>query len=39
MCQKCEGNCGLWDLNQIIKRKYGENMKKIVGTAWKLPAK
>ena len=19
--QKCEGNCGLWDLNEIIKKK------------------
>ena len=38
MCQKCEGNCGLWVLNQIIK-KYAENMKKIAEIVWELPAK
>ena len=31
MCQKCEGNCGLWVLNEIIKTIYPENLKKIVG--------
>ena len=29
--QKCEGNCGLWVLNEIIKETYPENLKKIVG--------
>ena len=28
MGQKCEGNCGLWVLNEIIFKKYPENMKK-----------
>ena len=28
MGQKCEGNCGLWVLNEIIKNIYPENMKK-----------
>ena len=31
MDQKCEGNCGLWVLNEILK--------KIVGAVWELPAK
>ena len=30
MCQKCEGICGLWVLNEIIKKIYAENMKKIM---------
>ena len=34
--QKCEGNCGWWVLNEIIKNIYPENLKKIV---WELPAK
>ena len=38
MCQKCGGICGLWVLNEIIKE-YAENMKKIVGVTWELPAK
>ena len=37
--QKCEGNCGLWVLNEIIKKIYPENLKKIVGAVWELPAK
>ena len=37
--QKCEGNCGLWVLNEIIKRMYPESLKKIVGAVWELPAK
>ena len=37
--QKCEGNCGLWVLNEILKKTYSENLKKIVGAVWKLPAK
>ena len=39
MCQKCEGNCGLWVLNEIVKETYPENLKKIVGAVWELPAK
>ena len=39
MGQKCEGNCGLWVLNEIIKKTYPKNLKKIVGAVWKLPAK
>ena len=35
MGQKREGNCGLWVLNEIIKK----NLKKIVGAVWELPAK
>ena len=31
MCQKWEGNCGLWVLNEMIFKKYGERLKKIVG--------
>ena len=29
--QKCEGNCGLWVLNEMLKRSYPEYLKKIVG--------
>ena len=37
---KYEGNCGLWVLNEIIKKNiYAENLKKIVGAIWELPAK
>ena len=32
MCQKCEGDCGLWILNEIMKEKYPENMKKTFGS-------
>ena len=39
MGQKCEGNCGLWVHNEIIKKIYPENLKKIVGAVWDLPAK
>ena len=39
MGQKYEGNCGLWVLNEIIKKTYPENLKKIVGAVWELPAK
>ena len=39
MCQKCEGNCGLWVLNEMIKKIYPENLKKIVGAVWELHAK
>ena len=39
MGQKCEGNCGLWVLNEILKKTYAENLKKIVGAVWELLAK
>ena len=39
MGQKCEGNCGLWVLNEIIKRMYTESLTKIVGAVWELTAK
>ena len=39
MGQKCEGNCGLWVLNEIIKKVYPENLKKIVVAVYELPAK
>ena len=39
MCQKCEGNFGLWVLNEITFKKYAESLKKIVGAVWELPAK
>ena len=39
MGKKFEGNCGLWVLNEMIKKIYPENMKKIVGAVWELPAK
>ena len=31
MGQKCEHNCGLWVINEIIKKIYPENLRKIVG--------
>ena len=33
------GNCGLWVLNEIHKKTYPENLKKIVGAVCELPAK
>jgi hypothetical protein len=39
MSQKCEGNCGLWVLNEIIKTIYPENLKKIKGAVKELPAR
>ena len=39
MGQKCEGNCGLWVLHVILKKTYPENLKKIVGAVWELPAR
>ena len=39
MRQKYGGDCGLWVLNEIILKRYTENMKKIVGALWELPAK
>ena len=37
MGQKCEGDCGLWCLNEMIKKIYPENLMKIVGAVWELP--
>ena len=39
MGQKCEGDCVLWVLNEILKKTYPENLKKIVGAVWEIPAK
>ena len=39
MGQKCEGNCGLWVPNVIIKNTYRENLKNIVGVLRELSAK
>ena len=39
MCQKWEGDCDLWVLDEIILKKYAESLKKNVGDVWKLPAK
>ena len=39
MRQKCGGNCGLWVLDKMIQKISAENIKKIVGAVWKLPAK
>ena len=39
MCQICGGDFGLWVLNEINKKTYPENMKKIVEAVWELPAK
>ena len=33
-----EGDCGLWVLNEIIKKTYTESLKKIVGAVSELPA-
>ena len=30
---------GLWVSHEIILKKYAENIKKIVGAVWELPAK
>ena len=29
----------LWVLNEIIKKRYPEYLKKIMGTVWEFPAK
>ena len=39
MCQKWECDCGLWVLNEIIKNKYAESLKKIMGAVWEMSAK
>ena len=39
MGQKCESNCGLWVLNEMIKKIHPENLKQIVDAVWELPAK
>ena len=30
MCQKWEGDCGLWDLTEIFLKEYAESLKKII---------
>ena len=37
MGQKCEGDCGLWVLNEILKKTYPEILKKIVGAVLEIP--
>ena len=37
MGQKFEGNCGLWVLDEIIKKTYPEILKTIVGAVWEQP--
>ena len=39
MGQKCEGNCGLWAFNEMVRKINPENLKKIVGAIWELSAK
>ena len=39
MGRKCEGNCGLWVLTEMIKKIYPEKLKKILGAVGELPAK
>ena len=40
MGQKCEESCGLWVLNEVIKKENPENLKKtIVEAVWELPAR
>ena len=39
MCQKWEGNCGLWVLNEMIQKINPKNLTKNVGAVWELPAK
>ena len=39
MCKKCGGKSGLWVLHEKMNKTYAENMKKIMGAVWELPAK
>ena len=39
MGQKCEGNYGFWVLNEMIEKIDPENLNKIVGAVWEIPAK
>ena len=39
MCQKWEGDCGVWILNEIILKKYAESLKKIVGAIFSADTK
>ena len=39
MCPKCGGKSGLWDNFFRLEENYAENMRKIVGALWELPAK
>ena len=34
MCQKWEGDCGLWVLNEIIFKRYAESLKTWVKMQW-----
>ena len=36
MGQKCEGNCGLWVLNEIIKNIYPEKVEEYIPTFYKI---
>jgi hypothetical protein len=39
MCQKREGDCGLWVFNKIIKKIYAVSLKTIMGAMWELLGK
>ena len=39
ICQKCGRKSGLWVLHETVNKTNAENMKKIVGAVWELPAK
>ena len=39
MCQKCGRKSGLWVLHEIVNKTYAEDMEKIMGAIWELPAK
>ena len=39
MFQKCGHKSGLWVLHEKVNKTYAENMKKILGAIWELPAK
>ena len=39
MCQKCGGKTGLGVLHELTNKAYAENMEKIMGAVWELPAK
>ena len=40
MRQKCEANCGLWVLDEMIKKYISWKFeKKIMGAVWELPDK
>ena len=39
MWPECGHKSGLWVLNEILKKTYPENLKKILGAVWELPAR